>query len=184
MKCFYHPEKDAVAQCVICGKSLCNECVFVRSEKNYCKDCIPEMEKTEDSLGISKIVVPVLICGIVAGFLSVFPLITIFTCEICLWVVVGGAAAVYLAKKMYDIEGKIQVKMAALTGGLTGIVASLFMWIIFHLGTFGFASELVLLLSTLLAPFFDPMLLFNVVIRTVLFLIFGGLGGIISNELK
>lgn len=26
MRCFYHPDRDAVAQCVDCGRGLCHEC--------------------------------------------------------------------------------------------------------------------------------------------------------------
>lgn len=38
MKCFYHPEVDAVATCVECGKGLCSECA-VKYKEMECDDC-------------------------------------------------------------------------------------------------------------------------------------------------
>lgn len=35
MNCFYHPEKEAVAQCTECNKGLCNECA-TRFNKPIC----------------------------------------------------------------------------------------------------------------------------------------------------
>lgn len=39
MKCDKHPEKDAVAVCISCGKRICQECDFTYDNKHYCEDC-------------------------------------------------------------------------------------------------------------------------------------------------
>jgi len=44
MKCWAHPEVDAVAICVSCGKGLCRDCSIVITGNNYCKACV-ESEK-------------------------------------------------------------------------------------------------------------------------------------------
>lgn len=38
MKCYYHPDRDAVAQCVECHKGLCNECAH-KWEPPHCDGC-------------------------------------------------------------------------------------------------------------------------------------------------
>jgi hypothetical protein len=37
MKCFNHPETEAVGACVYCGKLFCAECLVEVKGKNYCK---------------------------------------------------------------------------------------------------------------------------------------------------
>ncbi|MFW6282369.1 MAG: hypothetical protein ACOC1O_06270 [bacterium] len=43
MKCYYHPEKNAVSQCTECGRGLCKEC-FDYNE-NVCESCTIKIEK-------------------------------------------------------------------------------------------------------------------------------------------
>ena len=38
MKCYHHPDRDAVATCTECGRGLCKECADVYS-KPLCADC-------------------------------------------------------------------------------------------------------------------------------------------------
>lgn len=38
MKCFYHPDRDAVGQCVECGKGLCSECAG-KWNPPHCENC-------------------------------------------------------------------------------------------------------------------------------------------------
>lgn len=41
MNCFYHAEREAVAQCQNCGKGLCRECASLLNQP-YCIDCVRE----------------------------------------------------------------------------------------------------------------------------------------------
>lgn len=190
MNCYYHPEKGVSAQCVVCQKNLCIDCAIMKEGQYYCKDCLGAKGV---HIGLDKIVVPVLACGVLAGILSIAPVLSTLNCVFCLWVVLGGALAVYLVKRMNNIKGKISTGKAALTGGFTGVVASIFMLVtVFLTDTFDIALQ-----ETMQTPeiqealeeagivaqdLYGIVLVFLVLIMAVLFLIFGALGGIISNE--
>ena len=36
--CFYHEEKNAVARCSVCGKSVCEECLKQEGSMTFCSD--------------------------------------------------------------------------------------------------------------------------------------------------
>jgi len=40
MKCYYHPEKDAVGTCSQCGKAACRDCIEDVGGALLCKDCM------------------------------------------------------------------------------------------------------------------------------------------------
>lgn len=42
MKCFYHPEKDAVGMCPQCGKAACRDCILEVRGGILCKGCIAQ----------------------------------------------------------------------------------------------------------------------------------------------
>ena len=42
LKCYYHPERDAVGTCANCGKAVCPECKVMLSQKCYCNPCADE----------------------------------------------------------------------------------------------------------------------------------------------
>lgn len=180
MKCFYHAERDSVAQCAVCGKNLCTLCVVEKGDQKYCKECI---KKIKYPVKIQKIAISSVICGVVAGILSALPGTSMLNCIFCLWIVVFGGLAVFIVKKIDSIKGMIKVEMAALTGGLTGLAASLVMWGVLQIGEFGLISRLFLHFNLLLFFPFDSLLILNVAVRSGLFALFGALGGIISNEL-
>lgn len=51
MKCYVHPETDAVGTCVRCGKFICETCNTELAGKNCCKKCIAdEMQERERKL--------------------------------------------------------------------------------------------------------------------------------------
>lgn len=45
MKCYNHPEKDAEAACVYCGKLFCSDCLVEVDGKMYCKNDIGKVLK-------------------------------------------------------------------------------------------------------------------------------------------
>ena len=146
--------------------------MFAKGERDYCSDC---RGKREYAVGTGELIFPPIVCGIVAGLLSSF-----FSLCFCLWVVGAGALAVYVVKRISQAK-RIRVEKAAFAGGLTGGVASLAMWIIFHSGTFGLTLEMMFILMVI--PFSDGSFLWNTGLRTLIFVFFGTLGGIVSNEL-
>ncbi|KYK31470.1 MAG: hypothetical protein HXS48_00610 [Theionarchaea archaeon] len=190
MNCYYHPDRSAVAQCVTCGKNLCSECIVTKEEQPYCRDCL----KGEFDVEIREIVFPALICGVIGGFLSAAPVISILNCIFCMWIVIAGALAVYLVKSTNKIKGKIRTGKAALTGIITGFVASIVMWLASLAQIGGFSS---ILREAMMDPGYQQALrdagagadmvaalviMILVVASFVLFAFFGALGGIISNE--
>jgi len=40
MKCYRHPDKEAVGSCSNCGKRLCKKCMETKDEKILCKECL------------------------------------------------------------------------------------------------------------------------------------------------
>lgn len=73
MKCYNHPEKDAIAQCGECGKGLCEECAK-KWTPPICDDCVRNKIHTElDSInGELRIYMILAIVGIVFGIVGTF----------------------------------------------------------------------------------------------------------------
>jgi len=40
MKCYYHPEADAVATCTDCGRAICQSCAVNVAGKLLCQQCL------------------------------------------------------------------------------------------------------------------------------------------------
>lgn len=40
--CFYHPQREAAAKCVSCGRSYCRECVTPVDRRMMCATCFRE----------------------------------------------------------------------------------------------------------------------------------------------
>jgi hypothetical protein len=193
MNCYYHPDRTSVAQCFICGKNLCSDCVVMKEGHTYCKDCLGTGEA---SIEMQKILVPALIGGVVGGVLSVTPIISVLNCVLCLWIVVGGALAVYFVKRWNDIKGKISTGKAALTGAISGFVAAIIAIVVNFFVAGDFRSILDEAMRSpeveqalrdagvTLEEIAGIVLVFIVLVMIVVFALFGALGGIISNEVK
>ena len=64
MNCFYHPEKEAVAQCTECNKGLCNECAS-RFNKPICDSCARKVLKSQLSYYWTPLIVSVVLFVVV-----------------------------------------------------------------------------------------------------------------------
>jgi TM2 domain-containing membrane protein YozV len=49
MKCYVHPDIDAVGTCANCGKSVCSNCAVDFNGKVTCKSCIEKMTSSSAS---------------------------------------------------------------------------------------------------------------------------------------
>lgn len=49
MKCYFHPEADAVVTCAECGKAICQSCSVNVSGKTYCQQCFDSSVATAGS---------------------------------------------------------------------------------------------------------------------------------------
>ncbi|MBU7015014.1 MAG: hypothetical protein HXS52_11510 [Theionarchaea archaeon] len=193
MNCYYHPDRTSVAQCFTCAKNLCSDCVVMKEGRTYCKECLGT---GESSIEMQQILIPGLIGGVVGGILSVAPVISILNCVLCLWIVVGGALAVYIAKRWSNIKGKISTGKAALTGAISGCVAAIIIVVIQFFSVGDFRSLLQEAAYTpevrdalreagiTLEEIAGTLIVLTVLIMVVVLALFGALGGIISNEIK
>ncbi len=43
MDCYYHPGKESISACTVCGKPICAECSMEIAGKTYCKDCLEKI---------------------------------------------------------------------------------------------------------------------------------------------
>jgi hypothetical protein len=43
MNCKNHPDREAVTNCAVCGKPVCQECLIEIAGTTYCKDCVSEL---------------------------------------------------------------------------------------------------------------------------------------------
>jgi len=43
MKCYRHPDRDAIAVCVGCGRGVCEDCAVKVGNRFYCKECAEKM---------------------------------------------------------------------------------------------------------------------------------------------
>lgn len=59
MNCFYHPGREAVAQCADCSKGLCSECA-TRFTIPICPECNAARRRRE----LREYIVPLLLCAL------------------------------------------------------------------------------------------------------------------------
>lgn len=64
MNCYYHADRQAVAQCIDCGKGLCSECAS-HYDKPICMDCVMNRNQELKSSAFKSLAS--LIIGIVLG---------------------------------------------------------------------------------------------------------------------
>lgn len=55
MKCDKHPEKEAIAVCVNCGKGICEGCRLHLGGKNYCQECADTIMSEKTSTAIKSL---------------------------------------------------------------------------------------------------------------------------------
>jgi hypothetical protein len=151
------------------------------------------MEKSASKL------TPALIGGVVTGVLSSIPLVSMGNCLCCMWVILGGAVGVYAYRREMPPKSQITLGEGALVGLLCGVFGAL-------IGTL-LNTLFMTLLGTGLGSFFEhfrgrleemppdwfdwmekmagsPLLvLISLLFSTVVYSIFGMLGGIFGATL-
>lgn len=134
MKCVNHLEKDSVAVCNHCGKSICADCLVEIKGENYCKECVTakmNKEKKEERSPILAAIMSFVIGGlgqIYNGQIGKGILI-FFTAWLIIPWIIGIVDAYKTAKKIN--EGLITVKSRP--GCLIAVIAAV---VIFWVGIF------------------------------------------------
>ncbi len=130
---------------------------------------------------VNKLIKPALIAGVIAGILSVIPIINFVNCICCGWIVIFGFVSVYLLKK--DIK-TVEPIDGAIVGALTGLIAFVVVTIIkilftsLFVGSTGMSGSMEYM--ELNAFVSGAYLLMSGVMRIIIFPIFGAFGGIIG----
>ena len=189
MKCSYHPDRQAEAECVFCGKILCDECVIVEEHDKCCKDCLSD---GRHPVGVRETILPALLLGAFFGFGFALFLGIGKNCLIYwLMIAVGMMAALYL-KNSNDIRGKLSKRKAAFTGVLTSFFASVVMWGIRLFAAESYSSLWKTLTqhplppssNEIVAESFGTDLAIYIAITTIFLAVFGAVGALVCNEIK
>ena len=49
MACYNHPDKEAIANCSVCGRPICSDCYVEIGGNSYCKNCLNALINSNDS---------------------------------------------------------------------------------------------------------------------------------------
>ena len=68
-RCFYHPDRQALAVCVSCRKPICQSCSTLWEGMHHCAACLSERRSTVARRGaaVRTIVLGLLTLGLLAG---------------------------------------------------------------------------------------------------------------------
>lgn len=148
MKCVNHLEKDAVAICNYCGRSICSECFVEIKGEAYCKDCLVaktgQVKKEERSPALAAV-----LSFIIAGLGQIYNgqigkgLLIFFTCWLIIPWIIGIFDAYNTAKKIN--AGQIIVKSRP--GCLIAFIISV---VVFTVGVFFIALLAAIAIPNLL----------------------------------
>ncbi len=148
MKCVNHLEKDAVAICNYCGKSICSECFAEIKGEAYCKDCLPaktgRVKKEERSPALAAV-----LSFIIAGLGQIYNgqigkgLLIFFTGWLIIPWIVGIFDAYNTAKKI----NAAQIMAKSRPGCLIAFVISV---VVFTVGVFFIALLAAIAIPNLL----------------------------------
>lgn len=74
MKCYSHPEVEAVAACTTCGKALCESCAINVGGRISCQQCLsePPTRRGTGSLGQMN---PLTLASVILGLVGIFGLL-------------------------------------------------------------------------------------------------------------
>lgn len=132
---------------------------------------------------ISKMTMPAIVGGIVAGILSGIPLIGALC---CLWFIAGGAIAAYM---LIGNVGKIELTDGAIVGALSGVVAGIIAGILGIIVSILFPVDLSGIFGDVPGMGIDTTVILaagiiGIVIDIIFGAIFGAIGGVIVAKLK
>jgi len=70
MKCYYHPEVEAAATCVVCGKAICQTCSVDVAGRITCQPCLSKGTATRLQTQPSRPSNPLAIVSLILGVLG------------------------------------------------------------------------------------------------------------------
>ena len=135
MKCAFHPDRDAVAACVNCGKLVCPECGTVLGGRYYCQPCANELfvskpaAQTASAVRSAKLTTAAVL-NIVAGAIAVLiGLVTVWIYGLGLIplglgvvAIIGGACALRSKNYGWALAGAICATLATFIIGIPALI--------------------------------------------------------------
>ncbi len=141
MKCYLHPDRDAIGVCTICKRGVCRSCEVILEGRHYCKaHAEKRLVREERAEGLHKRGVALTLAtilailgglsGVVVGFLLIIigllgPMAqnsTIVSSTI------GSFLSYFQAVTAYPAAQTLLVGLAAFMFGAIGIAAGYFLW--------------------------------------------------------
>ena len=116
MKCYYHPEVDAVATCTGCGKAICQKCAVNVSGKLICQQCLSSGTVSKGQATESIPTNPLSVISLVLGILG----LSVCVCGMWSGILLGAPAAItgWLARRQLLQAGQDQQGLQLATVGL------------------------------------------------------------------
>ena len=103
MKCFNHPENEAVGSCTSCGKLICNICAVEMQGKLVCRSCLAS-GKVSTSSGSEKDVNTAFLLELVGGFFGLLGIGYLYTgrtndgiLRLILWIIYDVIAGITIS---------------------------------------------------------------------------------------
>ena len=153
MKCYDHPDKEAVAICKSCGKGLCQECNVNVQRISYCRECLNNKLTLQDKDDIQLNILfgpgaeterefragadGLMALGIISLFVVVFVTITEFyniqaagaTAIIWIWII-ATAIATSVTALGYKALGTSYGNNVGIAGRILGYISTVFIFLI------------------------------------------------------
>jgi len=142
MKCYYHPEIEAVATCTNCGRAICQNDVVNMGGKIVCKECLATGKISSGSAVANATPTnPLAMVSIALGILGLVGC----CCAPIIAVIFGVPAGImgYMARNQIKAsQGSQQGEQLAMIGMVVGIGETVLalLWILFFVGIFGAGS--------------------------------------------
>jgi hypothetical protein len=131
MKCYYHPETDAVAACTNCGKAICQSCSINVTGRLICQTCLASGSATRypaQSIQPARSTNTLAIVSLVLGIMG---LCGSFLFSVPAWI------TGHMALKQFTENPNQEGQGMAKAGRILGIVATV-LWVIFIVCYVGF----------------------------------------------
>jgi len=129
MKCYYHPEIDAVATCTTCGKAICQSCAVNVAGRLVCQPCLASGAAVRSRAADATPTNPLAIISLVLGILGLLGCV----CGAGIGGIIFGVPAGitgWIARKQLLQAGQSQQGLQLATVGLVLGVAEVTMGIV------------------------------------------------------
>ena len=75
LRCYHHPDREAISQCDRCGDYLCGECMVERRGQHLCTDCWNELDpRSQAGRKLKRLSLATYIIGGLAALMALAPL--------------------------------------------------------------------------------------------------------------